>query len=492
MSGPLQRWKKRLAFLLEQEAVVSDPAQRFTLREQIEEAQDKIRELEGTKDIGPGLVLDLGRLPIPGPHFVGRAPRARPPRRRLGRPAHPRPHPRRLRRRRQVGAGRPLAGPHGGRRLARSRAGARLVVLQPGKRRTEHLRRAVHRPCPPLLRRSRPQGRLPPRPRRPPRLSNKEGALLLVLDGIEPLQYPPGRPEIEGRLKDPGLAALLKGLAAGNPGLCVVTTRERIADLAGSPSTAPQIPLEELEPGSGPGPAPPARRRRPGSEMVAAAKEFQRHALTLTLLGNFLRRAHGGDIRKRREIDLHRADEKQGGHAFRVIAAYARWLGEGPELAILSPPRPLRPARGSRRPESPARRATDPGAHGNSGGPFWKRTGISPPPPCETTACWRRPIRGSRRPSMPIPWCAPASRKSSRATAPKPGRKATAASTSTCAKQRRTSPDTLEAMQPLYAAVVHGCRAGRQQEVMDEVYWRRILRGTRSSVGRSSGPSARS
>jgi hypothetical protein len=66
----------------------------------------------------------------------------------------------------------------------------------------------------------------------------REKPTLLVLDGIEPLPYPPGRPEIEGRLKDPGLATLLKGLAAGNPGLCVVTTRERIADLAGSPSTA--------------------------------------------------------------------------------------------------------------------------------------------------------------------------------------------------------------------------------------------------------------
>jgi hypothetical protein len=31
-------------------------------------------------------------------------------------------------------------------------------------------------------------------------------------------------------------------------------------------------------------------------------------------------------------------------------------------------------------------------------------------------------------------------------------------------------------MQPLYAAVVHGCRAGRQQEVMDEVFLRRIRR----------------
>ena len=38
-------------------------------------------------------------------------------------------------------------------------------------------------------------------------------------------------------------------------------------------------------------------------------------------------------------------------------------------------------------------------------------------------------------------------------------------------------PDTLEAMEPLFTAVVHGCRAGRQQEALDEVYWRRIMRG---------------
>ena len=38
-------------------------------------------------------------------------------------------------------------------------------------------------------------------------------------------------------------------------------------------------------------------------------------------------------------------------------------------------------------------------------------------------------------------------------------------------------PDTLEAMAPLYAAVAHGCAAGRHQEALDEVYWRRIQRG---------------
>lgn len=32
-------------------------------------------------------------------------------------------------------------------------------------------------------------------------------------------------------------------------------------------------------------------------------------------------------------------------------------------------------------------------------------------------------------------------------------------------------------MEPLFTAVVHGCRAGRQQESLDEVYWRRIQQG---------------
>jgi hypothetical protein len=46
---------------------------------------------------------------------------------------------------------------------------------------------------------------------------------LLVLDGLEPLQNPPG-PQ-EGRLRDPSLQALLRELAAFNTGLCVITTR---------------------------------------------------------------------------------------------------------------------------------------------------------------------------------------------------------------------------------------------------------------------------
>jgi len=37
-------------------------------------------------------------------------------------------------------------------------------------------------------------------------------------------------------------------------------------------------------------------------------------------------------------------------------------------------------------------------------------------------------------------------------------------------------PDTLKEMAPLFAAVAHGCQAGRHQEALDEVYYRRIQR----------------
>jgi len=42
---------------------------------------------------------------------------------------------------------------------------------------------------------------------------------------------------------------------------------------------------------------------------------------------------------------------------------------------------------------------------------------------------------------------------------------------------KKEKPDTLVEMEPLFAAVAHGCKAGLHQEVFVEVYWKRILRG---------------
>lgn len=169
---------------------------------------------------------------------------------------------------------------------------------------------------------------------------------LLVLDGIEPLQHPPG--PLAGRLKDPGLAALLKGLAGDNPGLCVVTTRERITDLDRFPKTAPQENLEALSPEAGAELLRNLGVKGRESELQAASKEFGSHALTLTLLGTYLKDICHGDIRRCHEVPILEEETDETGHARRVIASYAEAL-ETPEVEVLRLlglfDRPAEPAR---------------------------------------------------------------------------------------------------------------------------------------------------
>jgi hypothetical protein len=54
---------------------------------------------------------------------------------------------------------------------------------------------------------------------------------LLVLDGLEPMQWGPGVQQ--GKLKDPALEALVKELGAQNGGMCLITSRIAVADLEG-------------------------------------------------------------------------------------------------------------------------------------------------------------------------------------------------------------------------------------------------------------------
>jgi hypothetical protein len=74
---------------------------------------------------------------------------------------------------------------------------------------------------------------------------------LLILDGLEPLQYAPTSPT-PGELKDQGIAALLKGLAASSQGLCIVTTRYPLPDLkAFRQTTALEVNLLRLSRAAG-------------------------------------------------------------------------------------------------------------------------------------------------------------------------------------------------------------------------------------------------
>jgi hypothetical protein len=158
---------------------------------------------------------------------------------------------------------------------------------------------------------------------------------LLVLDGMEPLQNPPG-PQ-EGRLREPSLQALLRELAAFNRGLCVITTRTPVADIADHERTsALRRDLEHLSSDAGTQLLRALGVKGEDAELQSASDEFRGHCLALTLLGSYLTDAYHGDILRREEVSTRLAhDLRQGTHARKVMESYQTWLGEGPELAIL-------------------------------------------------------------------------------------------------------------------------------------------------------------
>jgi hypothetical protein len=158
---------------------------------------------------------------------------------------------------------------------------------------------------------------------------------LLVLDGLEPLQNPPG-PQ-EGRIRDPSLQALLRELAAFNKGLCVITTRMPAADIADHEGTsALHRNLEQLSSDAGAKLLRALGVKGDEGELRSASEELSGHCLTLTLLGSYLTDAYDGDIRCRDEVSEHLShDIRQGVHARKVMESYQSWLGEGAELAIL-------------------------------------------------------------------------------------------------------------------------------------------------------------
>ena len=309
------------------------------------------------------------------------------------------------------------------------------------------------------------------------RLANlvRQEKTLLILDGIEPLQHPPNSP-LAGRLKDPALSALLKSLAAANRGLCVVTTREHLTDLDGHGMTAPQESLENLSPEAGAELLRKLGARGRPRELLAASEELKNHALAVSLLGRYLAAARGGRVERRSDVDLAGAAERQGGHALRVIGTYAEWLGESPELAVL---RLIGHFDRAANPKALAALRAEPVIPGLTD----SLTGL-------IEEDWNIAVTTLREHGLLLPAdlhqpgtldAHPLVRVFFQEELEKKRPEAWQAGNlrlyEHLQKEAPDLPDTLESMEPLYTAVIHGCRAGRQQEALNEVYRRRIQRG---------------
>ncbi|MDH4136579.1 MAG: hypothetical protein OEW09_07690, partial [Anaerolineae bacterium] len=303
----------------------------------------------------------------------------------------------------------------------------------------------------------------------------KRQRTLLFLDGLEPLQYPPG--EMGGRLKDPGLCCLLRSLARHNPGLCIVTTRLPVDDLKEFVGTSVQrFHLEHLSPEAGAAYLAHLGVKGTPGERKQAVGEFDGHALALTLLGSYLAVVYGGDIRQRDKIAELTKDRKHGGHARRVMESYERWFQGQPELDILRLMGLFdRPA----------------------GGGAIEALRAEPAIPGLTSELqdlshqdWRYAVenlRAARLLAQEDPYqpdtldCHPLVREhfggKLQESHPDAWKEAHSRLYEYYQSQAKEYPNTIEEMAPLFAAVAHGCQAGRHQEALDEVYWRRIRRG---------------
>ncbi|MEM9555124.1 MAG: hypothetical protein AAGC60_12790 [Acidobacteriota bacterium] len=321
---------------------------------------------------------------------------------------------------------------------------------------------------------------------------------LLVLDGLEPLQHGEKSP-LSGELKDPGVAALLRGLAQRNSGLCVVTTRVPVEDLETfRRGTAPEWRLEHLSTEAGVALLGQLGVDGARKELEALVNEVRGHALTLHLVGRYLALAHGGDVRRRDRFDFREVDaEVQGGHACRAMAAYESWLEAEGEVGA----RMLAVLRILGLFDRPADAACLAVLR-------W------PPASGGLTDAWFSPVKGwlrwLRRRSEPIDesaWDTAVSRlveaglvvreaenldeptldahplvrehfgrrlRDDDAAAWRAGHGRIYEHLTSTTEHR---PDSVEGLEPLYQAVAHGCWAGRVQEACEAVYIGRILRG---------------
>ena len=302
---------------------------------------------------------------------------------------------------------------------------------------------------------------------------------LLVLDGMEPLQNPPG-PQ-EGRLREPSIQALLRELAAFNSGLCVITTRLRLADLAQyEGGSALRHDLEHLSSEAGGKLLGSLGVKGQEWELRRASEEFGGHCLALTLLGSYLSDAYNGEIRCREEVSKHLArDVRKGAHARKVMDSYRTWFAEGPELSVLlliglfDRPADEKAIRALLKP--PAIRGLTDSLRGLSPSEWRtvlarlrRATLLAPEDPhqpgqLDTHPLVREYFGEQLRNRMLEAWieCNQRLYNHYRELAP-------------------PLPESIREMESLFLAVIHGCQAGLLRDALHEVYLPRIQRGNAS------------
>lgn len=299
---------------------------------------------------------------------------------------------------------------------------------------------------------------------------------LLILDGLEPLQE--GVKVEKGKIKDPALETLIKELAKNSTGLCVITTREYVPELDRYAKKTKQENLEHISDEAGRKLLETRRILGSEKELERMVQQFGNHALALNLLAEYLRMFENHPLEEADSIpDLDIPDE-QGKNARRIIEAFANHFGSASaEYQLLSIlglfDRPVTVdaidaiIRDNTVPDL-SDKITD------TSGSGW----------FTTLDNLRKHkllfIKSEHRPDTLD--CHPLIREHFGEKLENENHKGWKEAHARLYeyyknKPKKELPDTLEEMEPLFAAVMHGCLAGKHQEAETDIFFNRISRG---------------
>ncbi len=307
----------------------------------------------------------------------------------------------------------------------------------------------------------------------------KNQRFILILDGLEPLQHPTHI--LDGELKDKAIQALLDEIhydgLTQSPSLVVVSSRQPLQELKSWKSERYlTIELQTLSDEVGMKLLKSLKVIGTDEELKRATQEMGGHALALVLLGKMLVTRFGGDIARRDQLSMvQTADEKLYRHVDRILRWYADFYAKNNTTeAIFLNLFSLfdRPMRSAEKEE------------------LVKKAECAAPLRDLNQVEWQQLEKSLENAGlllhhegMRTEWdCHPLIRsyfaKQFKATRLNLFRQAHLVLFEYYQQvPKKQQPDTLEELEPLYSAVVHGCLAGEYKKALNVVYWERIKRG---------------
>jgi len=306
----------------------------------------------------------------------------------------------------------------------------------------------------------------------------KKRRSIIVLDGLEPLQHPPID---RGRIKDSELNDFLKELAVQNLGLCIITTRIKIESFNFNDPIVIVKDLDSLSEKSGIELLKYFDLQGSERDFQGAVNEFGGHPLSLNLLANLIKTQYKRDknIAHYKNIEkLVCERDNLAKHAKRILKSYEKWFNHSIEgkqylnfLYIMG--------------------LFDRPAHINA---IWAI--LSEPVidglTQEIISLTEIEINYiiddlinlkliSDNEQLELYDCHPLIREYFGEQFIKFNSDAWKHANNRLFLfyknlPLKELPDTFDEMEPLFQAVTHGCQAGKHQEVLEDIYWKRILR----------------